>query len=327
MASLWCIASRCGRPHGQLRRRRHQKDSPTSTGTQAIDRAAELLSRVVLADEKPGFRELVTDTGLAKSTASRLLQALERHRLVHRDDTGGYAAGALFALYASRHEPSTSTSRSRGPRCRSGADATGETVNLAVPRDQHRRAGRADRRDVPPRHGQLGRGRRAAALLRTRQGALRRRAVELARRMTSSAVPTAPSPTFRRPRPTAPRGPGPGYAVTVGELEVGLDAIACHGSRSTRGHRRAGHLRSQPRLDHRLDEIGHLFIDQPRSCPVLGAPARPPPRGRRVRHDARRKFCKRSTTRRWSATVRASSSSREAGLDNGMTPSRCSSTR
>src|SRR6476619_7133419 len=79
---------------------RRPGDSTMSTGTQAIDRAAELLSRVVLADEKPAFGELVTDTGLAKSTASRLLQALERHRLVHRDEEGGYAAGALFALYA-----------------------------------------------------------------------------------------------------------------------------------------------------------------------------------------------------------------------------------
>ena len=69
-----------------------------TTGTQAIDRAAELLSRVVLADEPPGFGDLVHDTGVAKSTASRLLQALERHRLVHRDGSGAYAAGPLFAL-------------------------------------------------------------------------------------------------------------------------------------------------------------------------------------------------------------------------------------
>ena len=87
--------------------RRPEVHPLTTTGTQAIDRAAELLSRVVLADEPPGFGELVLHTGLAKSTASRLLQALERHRLVHRDDSGGYAAGPLFALYASRREPTS----------------------------------------------------------------------------------------------------------------------------------------------------------------------------------------------------------------------------
>jgi IclR family transcriptional regulator, acetate operon repressor len=105
-----------------------------TTGTQSIDRAAELLSRVVLAGEPPAFNDLVEDTGLAKSTASRLLQALERHRLVHRDDSGTYEAGPLFALYASRREPLDELIQLARPSLEQISAATGETVNLAVVR-------------------------------------------------------------------------------------------------------------------------------------------------------------------------------------------------
>jgi len=105
-----------------------------SGGTQAIDRAAELLTRVVLADDAPTFAKLVDDTGLAKSTTSRLLQALERHRLVRRVDDGGYEAGPMFALYASRHAPDAEVVRLAHPTMEALSEATGETVNLAMVR-------------------------------------------------------------------------------------------------------------------------------------------------------------------------------------------------
>jgi DNA-binding IclR family transcriptional regulator len=57
-------------------------------GTQAVDRAAELLALVVESPDPRTFTSLVEQTGLAKSTGSRLLQALERHRLVQRDRDG-----------------------------------------------------------------------------------------------------------------------------------------------------------------------------------------------------------------------------------------------
>ncbi|MGH3470820.1 MAG: helix-turn-helix domain-containing protein, partial [Nocardioidaceae bacterium] len=104
----------------------------SGNGTQAIDRAAELLSRVVLADEPRGFTDLVDETGLARSTVSRLLQALERHRLLHRVGGGGYEAGALFALYATRHDPLDELVAVAIPTLELIGEATGETVNLAV---------------------------------------------------------------------------------------------------------------------------------------------------------------------------------------------------
>src|SRR5256885_2365008 len=50
----------------------------TETGTQAIDRAAQLLVRVVEAARPVAIGELADSAGLPKSTTSRLVRALER---------------------------------------------------------------------------------------------------------------------------------------------------------------------------------------------------------------------------------------------------------
>ena len=47
-------------------------------GTHAVDRAAALVDLVVRADGPVSFNELSDETGLARSTTSRLLAALER---------------------------------------------------------------------------------------------------------------------------------------------------------------------------------------------------------------------------------------------------------
>jgi IclR family transcriptional regulator, acetate operon repressor len=49
-----------------------------TTGTQAIDRAAQLLVRVVESVQPPSVGELAQRAGLPKSTTSRLVGALER---------------------------------------------------------------------------------------------------------------------------------------------------------------------------------------------------------------------------------------------------------
>src|ERR1035438_1381093 len=61
-------------------------------GTQAVDRAAQLLLEVVHGPDPVTFTELTALTGLAKSTTSRLLMALERNGLVRRDSSGRVAA-------------------------------------------------------------------------------------------------------------------------------------------------------------------------------------------------------------------------------------------
>ena len=53
-----------------------------TTGTQAVDRAAALVATVVHADEPLSFADLQEASGLAKSTTSRMLTALERSGLL-----------------------------------------------------------------------------------------------------------------------------------------------------------------------------------------------------------------------------------------------------
>ena len=62
----------------------------TPTGTQAVDRAARLVTEVVHAADSVTFTELAAATGLAKSTTSRLLDALERGGLVRRTADGRF---------------------------------------------------------------------------------------------------------------------------------------------------------------------------------------------------------------------------------------------
>ena len=73
------------------------------TGTQSVDRAADLLRLVVQAEAAPSYSDLVSASGLARSTVSRLLGALERGGLVERDGPG-YRGGRLFADYAARFD-------------------------------------------------------------------------------------------------------------------------------------------------------------------------------------------------------------------------------
>src|SRR3954469_20889890 len=110
--------------------------APTSGGTQAVDRAAALISLVVRADEPLSFTELSDETGLARSTTSRLLAALERTELVERDSGGGYVAGPLFALHAALHDPWPQIARLARPVLETGGLQPGETVHLGVTRGE-----------------------------------------------------------------------------------------------------------------------------------------------------------------------------------------------
>jgi IclR family transcriptional regulator, acetate operon repressor len=103
-------------------------------GSQAIDRAAALLATIVETGEPRTFTSLVEEIGLAKSTTSRLLQALERNRLVRRDRAGQFRPGPLFAIYATQHDSSSDLLELAQPVLDDLSEDTGETVNLAVPR-------------------------------------------------------------------------------------------------------------------------------------------------------------------------------------------------
>ncbi len=109
-----------------------QVDSGRGHGTQAIDRAAELLTRVVHGSEPASFTELAAASGLAKSTTSRLLMALERHQLVRRDDDGRFCPGELFVSYAWQANSDADLVAVAQPLLDELAALTGETINLGI---------------------------------------------------------------------------------------------------------------------------------------------------------------------------------------------------
>ncbi|HEX7626969.1 MAG TPA: IclR family transcriptional regulator [Gaiellaceae bacterium] len=102
------------------------------TGTQAIDRAAELLVRVVESSRPLGVGELAESSGLPKSTTSRLVGALERRGLVQRAGDRRVAPGPVLLRFAHR-DLGESLVGLAAPALRALAELSGETINLGVP--------------------------------------------------------------------------------------------------------------------------------------------------------------------------------------------------
>jgi IclR family transcriptional regulator, acetate operon repressor len=105
---------------------------PSPTGTQAVDRAAQLLREVVHCADPVTFTELTAATGLAKSTTSRLLMALERGGLVRRDGHGHFRPGEMFIRYAWRGGAEAGLTAVAQPFLEQLGEVTGETINLGV---------------------------------------------------------------------------------------------------------------------------------------------------------------------------------------------------
>ena len=103
------------------------------TGTQAIDRAAQLLCSVVEAVHPPSVGELAVRAGLPKSTTSRLIGALERQGLVQRlGERGRLHPGPVLLRFATG-DASSALLELAAPSLRRLAESSGETVNLAIP--------------------------------------------------------------------------------------------------------------------------------------------------------------------------------------------------
>lgn len=199
--------------------------TPTA-GSQAVDRAATLLALVVESGEPRSFTSLVEAAGLAKSTTSRLLHALERGRLVQRDRSGSFRPGPVFAVYAARQQTMHDLVALLRPAMDRLAAATGETVNFAVPRGEGVvQVAQSDGRyllgatnwvgvDVPPHCSAQGKVFYAFGRLTLPSSAA------LPRR-TPSTVPTLAQ--LERDLVEVRRR---GWAVASEELEIGLVAVA-----------------------------------------------------------------------------------------------------
>jgi IclR family acetate operon transcriptional repressor len=198
---------------------------PTSPGTQAVDRAGALLALVVESGAPRTFTSLVSELGLAKSTTSRLLQALERNRLLQRDRNGAFRPGPLFSTYAARPSALTDLVELARPTLQRIGELTEETVNLSVPRGHEVvQIAQIDSRyllgstnwvgvDVPAHCTALGKVLYAFDALPLPSGVLERPTPH-------SVVDQA---QLRRALAEVRRR---GWAVSLDELEVGLGAVA-----------------------------------------------------------------------------------------------------
>jgi len=104
----------------------------TETGTQAIDRAADLLVAVVESPRPLGVGELSQRAALPKSTTSRLVGALERRGLVQRAGDRRVAPGPVLLRFAHRDAGATLVELA-APSLRALSELSGETINLGVP--------------------------------------------------------------------------------------------------------------------------------------------------------------------------------------------------
>jgi IclR family transcriptional regulator, acetate operon repressor len=103
-------------------------------GTQAIDRAAQLLTLVLDSEDPIGVGDLAAAADLPKSTASRLLSSLERHGLVRRTaNRGKLGVGPAILRYAHSGVVERNLVDLAQTSLEDLGARSGETINLAVP--------------------------------------------------------------------------------------------------------------------------------------------------------------------------------------------------
>lgn len=102
-------------------------------GAQAIDRAARILVRLVESDDAVTLTGVMAETRLPKSTAARLLRALERNGLAQRRRGGGFRPGPVLVDYARRDASVGDLATLARPFLEQLESVTGETTNIAIP--------------------------------------------------------------------------------------------------------------------------------------------------------------------------------------------------
>jgi IclR family acetate operon transcriptional repressor len=247
----------------------------TQGGTQAVGRAAALLTLVVQAEEAVSFAELSEASGLARSTTSRLLAALESNRLVERLSTGSYIGGPLFVLYAARHDRHAELARLASPMLEVIGESTGETVHLAVANggqvahiaqvDSTFLLGARDWTDVEvaAHCSALGKVLLAWNVIELPGGRLE---TPTGRTLRSRGDLDAELVQVR----------ARGFAVTRDELEVGLAGVAAPVFGPDKDVvATVGISGPTARLEDRLDQVGRLLKDQAEALSMLLRPGTP----------------------------------------------------
>ena len=180
------------------------------------------------AEEPVAVTELASAAGLPKSTASRLLSALERRGLVEQDgERGRLRPGPAILRVAERGMLERNLVETARPALSALSELSGETINLAVP-------GAAGVEHLLQEDGRhfLGAGQwvgRTADFHCTANGKVflafgRALAPAGARALTAHAPGTITDPAVLRAELERVRADG--FATAVDELETGLAAIA-----------------------------------------------------------------------------------------------------
>jgi DNA-binding IclR family transcriptional regulator len=103
------------------------------SGAQSIDRAARILVRLVESDDVVTLAGVMEETRLPKTTAARLLRALERNGLAQRRPGGGFRPGPVLVDYARRDGAVGDLATLALPYLERLEEITGETTNVAIP--------------------------------------------------------------------------------------------------------------------------------------------------------------------------------------------------
>ena len=233
----------------------------------SVDRGAELLVRVLESSQPVALAELVSASGIPKSTASRLLSALERQGLVEQDgERGRLRPGPAILRMAERSMLERSVVELARPSLDALALASGETINLAVPA----RAGVEHIAQVDSRHF-LGAGQWLGRQVDFHCTAVGKvfmafgRATMPARPLAKLTPRTISDPRRLRAELEVVRGDD--FAAAIDELEPGLAAIAAP-VRGAGGEVVAALSISGPTIrmtPERIAELKPILIDEART--------------------------------------------------------------
>jgi DNA-binding IclR family transcriptional regulator len=204
--------------------------APSSAGVQSVDRAITVLEILARAGEAR-VTEVAVELGVHKSTAFRLLSALEERGLVEQDhDRGGYRLGFGIVRLAGAVSARMDVNRYGRPVCERLARTLGETVNIAVVQAHY--AVNVDQVQGPAAisaHNWVG---QLTPLHATSSGKVL--LAHLSRPARTELLATAGLPRLTRHTITSATrlereltaARARGYATTVEELEPGLNALA-----------------------------------------------------------------------------------------------------
>lgn len=224
-------------------------------GTTAVDRGADLLVRVLESEAPVALTDLASAAGLPKSTASRLISALERRGLVEQDgERGRLRPGPAILRVAERGMLERNIVELSKPALDALAQASGETINLAVPAAE----GVEHIAQVDSRHF-LGAGQWLGRAVGYEHSANGKVFVAFGRAPADAAAGT-PARELEAVRRD-------GLATSIDELEVGLSAMAAP-VRGARGEVMAALSISGPTLrmtPERIEELHPILTSEART--------------------------------------------------------------